>query len=104
MKRLQLRWRLRSLLWLVLIAGVILGIIRYGQDQAARTKPVMPLTIKDGDGFAPGMKFVIYRRGKTDQNRRAIKAGDPGRRQGRIVRDGVPIGTDHKTPLFVEFS
>jgi hypothetical protein len=56
------RWRLRSLLWLVLIAGAVLGLIRYGQDQAARTKPVVRrllITINDGDGLVPRRAIFI---------------------------------------------
>ena len=68
----RFRWRLSSLLWLVLISGVILGIIRYGQDYAARKKTVVrgfQITINDGDGLVPGEELFIYRREEPSQNR-----------------------------------
>jgi hypothetical protein len=67
-----LQWRLGSLVWLVLIAGVVLGIIRYGQDHAARTntgvRPVY-LTLKAGDGLTPGTELLIFQAKKPSQER-----------------------------------
>ena len=66
-------WRIRSLLWLVLIAGVILGIIRYyirisGSHETgnARTRSSSPS--ETGTVSPQNMKLFIYRRGNPDRN------------------------------------
>jgi hypothetical protein len=72
MKPSRLQWRLRSLVWLVLIAGVVLGLIRYRQDHAARTKPsgrLVYITIGSDKGLTPGTELVIYRTRKPSRDR-----------------------------------